>query len=85
MFIGIPLNYRNTQCIADMVSSFGQFHYWNSTDRRKVGPLIRSSFPDNALLPRSVAFREFANWGRSHGTAGTTIRLLCLLCLVFGG
>ena len=63
MFIGIPLDYRNTQCIADMVSTFGQFHYWNSTDRQKVRSLVRASFPDNALVPRSVAFREFANWG----------------------
>ena len=63
MFIGIPLDYRNTQCIADMVGSFGQFHYWNSTDRRKVRSLVRASFPDNALVPRSVTFREFANWG----------------------
>ena len=63
MFIRIPLDYRNTQCIADMVGSFGQFHYWNSTDRRKVRSLVRASFPDNALVPRSVTFREFANWG----------------------
>ena len=27
MFIGIPLDYRNTQCIDDMVSTFVQFHY----------------------------------------------------------
>ena len=46
-----------------MVGSFGQFHYWNSTDRRKVRSLVRASFPDNALVPRSVTFREFANWG----------------------
>ena len=58
-----PLDYRNTQCIADVVSTFGQFHYWNSNDRRKVRSLVRASFPDNALLPRSVTFREFVNWG----------------------
>ena len=63
MFIGIPLDYRNTQCIADMVSTFGQLHYWNSTDRRKDRSLVCASFPDNALIPRSLAFREFANWG----------------------
>lgn len=36
MFIGVPLDYRNTQCLADVVGTFGQFHYWNSTDRHKV-------------------------------------------------
>src|SRR4051812_18666933 len=46
MFIGIPLDYCNTHCIADMVGTFGQLHYWNSTDRRMVRSLV--CVPDNA-------------------------------------
>lgn len=63
MFIGIPLDYRNTQCLSDVVGTFGQFHYWNHNDRRRVRSLVRASFPNNALVPRDVVFRQFSNWG----------------------
>ena len=57
MFIGIPLDYRNTQGLADVVGTFGQFHYWNHTDRRHARSLVRASFPENDLVPRDVVFR----------------------------
>lgn len=63
MFIGIPLDYCNTQALADVVGTFGQFHYWNHNDHHRARSLVRASFPDNALVPRDVVFREFANWG----------------------
>lgn len=63
MFIGVPLDYRNTQCLADVVGTFGQFHYWNHNDRHRVRSLVRASFPNNTLVPRDMVFREFANWG----------------------
>ena len=63
MFIGVPLDYRNTTNLAEIVGTFGQFHYWNDTDRRKVRSMVKCSFPDNALVPHSVVFRDFATWG----------------------
>ena len=29
MFVGVPLDYRNEVNLAEVVGTFGQFHYWN--------------------------------------------------------
>src|SRR3954470_5923552 len=62
MIIGVPLDYRNTCCLSEMIGTFGQFISWEHTYRRLVRTLIRASFPENAMVPRDVVFREFANW-----------------------
>ena len=36
MFIGVLLDYRNTQYLSDVVSTFGQFHYRDEQDQRLV-------------------------------------------------
>jgi hypothetical protein len=28
MFIGVPMEFRNTESIAEAVNTFGEFHYW---------------------------------------------------------
>lgn len=63
MFIGVSLDYRNTQSLADVVSTFGQFNYWNHMDRRRVRSLVNVSFADKIMVPRDVVFGEYANWG----------------------
>ena len=65
MLIGVPLDYCNTRCLSEMIGTFGQFLDWEHTDRRLVRSLVRVSFPENALVPRDILFREFAPWGGS--------------------
>src|SRR4051812_33593360 len=65
MLIGVPPDYRNTRFLSEVVGTFGQFHSWDHTDRRLVRSIVHASFPDNALVPRDVVFREFAPWGGS--------------------
>ena len=45
MFVGVPFDYRNV--LAEVVGTFGQFHYWNHQDDRLVRSLVYASFPDN--------------------------------------
>lgn len=79
MFIGVPLDYRNTKHLADVVSTFGQFHYWDHADRRRVHSLVYASFPDDILVPQSVVFHEFANWG------GTIVSWTAAVYILTGG
>lgn len=63
MFIGIPLDYRKTEFIAQAVSTFGKFQSWDSEDQYLVRTLVRASFPDTPLIPRSLVFGDYAEWG----------------------
>src|SRR4051812_31333945 len=63
MLIGVPLDYRNTRYLSEVVGTFGQFIEWDHNDRRLVRSLVHASYPDNALVPRDVVFREFSPWG----------------------
>lgn len=47
MFIGVPLDYHNAHNLAEVVGTFGQFHYWNEVDDRLVRSPVYASFPDN--------------------------------------
>ena len=63
MFIGIPLDYRNTECIADLVGTFGKFHSWDSEDPYLARTVVEASFPDTPLVPRDVVFGDYAESG----------------------
>jgi hypothetical protein len=52
MFLGIPLDYCNDYDIANDVSTFGKFHFWNSEDPIKGRALVYASFPSPSLVPR---------------------------------
>ena len=58
MFIGIPMDYRNTECITEAVNTFGEFHYWQHHDIQKCRTLVYATFPAPALVPRDVVFRQ---------------------------
>src|SRR3954464_14349117 len=83
MLIGVPLDYRNTRRLSEMIGTFGQFLDWAHTDRRLVRSLVRASFPENALVPRDIVFREFSPWGAQlcPGQRRFTYSLLDLLTL----
>lgn len=63
MILGIPLDYRCTDYIADAISTFGHFHHWHQDDPRLVRTLAYVSFPAPSLVPRDVVYREYANFG----------------------
>jgi hypothetical protein len=58
MFIGIPMEFRNTESIAEAVNTFGEFHYWQHRDIQKCRALVYATFPSPALVPRDVVFRQ---------------------------
>jgi hypothetical protein len=58
MFIGIPLNFRNTHCIKEAVNTFGEFHYWYHYDTELTRSMVYATFPSPALVPRDVVFRQ---------------------------
>ena len=66
MIVGIPLDYRRTQYIADAISTFGRFHHWHQDDPLLVRTLAYFSFPATTLVPRDVVYREFADFGGSR-------------------
>jgi hypothetical protein len=45
------------------VSTFGQFHTWNSNDPIKERALVYASFPSPQLVPRDVVFGKFGTVG----------------------
>ena len=63
MFLGIPLDLRNTDCIRAAVNTFGKFHHWISDDPYLVRSLVFASFPEDVLVPRDVVFMDYAAWG----------------------
>lgn len=69
MFLGIPLDLRNTQNIRAAVNTFGNFQHWVSDDPYLVRTIVFASFPEDILVPRDVVFSDYAAWGglRSRG------------------
>jgi hypothetical protein len=63
MFLGVHPDYRNNLDIANAVSTFGQYHTWNSNDPVKDRVLVYASFPSPQLVPRDVVFGKFATIG----------------------
>jgi hypothetical protein len=63
MFLGIPPDYRNDYDIANAVSTFGKFHFWNNEDPIKCRALVYASFPSPSLVPRGVVFGKYAAVG----------------------
>ena len=63
MMLGVPLDYRRTQYIADAVSTFGRFHHWHQDDPMLVRTLVYVSFLAPSLVPRDVVYREYTNFG----------------------
>ncbi|KAE8817379.1 hypothetical protein D1007_05075 [Hordeum vulgare] len=63
MFLGLPLDFRNTNDLRAAVNTFGEFHHWVSDDPYLVRSIVFASFPDDILVPRSVTFSEYAAWG----------------------
>jgi hypothetical protein len=62
-FLGIPLDYRNDQDIANVVSTFGRFHHWHHIDGALDRTLVYVSFPSPALVPRDIVFGHYSNLG----------------------
>ncbi|KAE8810425.1 hypothetical protein D1007_12899 [Hordeum vulgare] len=63
MFLGVPLDFRNTDDLRAAVNTFGEFHHWVSDDPYLVRSVVFAFFPDDFLVPRSVTFSEYAAWG----------------------
>ena len=63
MFLGIPLDLRNTGCIRAAVNTFVKFHHLISDDPYLVRSLVFASFPEDVLVPRDVVFMDYAAWG----------------------
>ncbi|KAM0889518.1 hypothetical protein ACQ4PT_027648 [Festuca glaucescens] len=63
MFVGMNPDYRNDLDIANAVSTFGKFHYWNHTDPILERVLVYDAFPSPSLVPRDVVFGRFASVG----------------------
>jgi hypothetical protein len=63
MFLGVPGDYRNDIVIANAVSTFGKYHFWNNLDPLKTRILVYASFPSLALVPRDVVFGKFSSAG----------------------
>ncbi|KAM0852655.1 hypothetical protein ACQ4PT_051620 [Festuca glaucescens] len=58
MFIGTPMDFRNTETIAEAVNTFGEFHYWQHRDIQKCRILVYATFPSPSQVPRDVVFRQ---------------------------
>jgi hypothetical protein len=63
MFMGIPPDYRNDFDIANAVSTFGKFHYWNQHDPLLERTLVYASFPSPQLVSCDVVFGRFSTVG----------------------
>ena len=63
MFLGIPLDLHNDECIRAAVNTFGKFHHWIREDPYLVRTLVFASFPEDILLPRDVVFMDYAAYG----------------------
>jgi hypothetical protein len=58
MFIGTPMDFRNTETIAEAVNTFGEFHYFQHRDIQKCRILLYATFPSPSQVPRDVVFRQ---------------------------
>ncbi|KAE8807960.1 hypothetical protein D1007_15640 [Hordeum vulgare] len=63
MFLGAPLDLRNTNDLRAVLNTFGEFHHWVNDDPYLVRSIVFAYFPDDFLVPRSVTFSEYAAWG----------------------
>ena len=63
MMLGVPLDYRRTQYIADVVSTFGRFHHWHQDDPMRSRTLDYVLFLAPSLVPRDVVYREDTDFG----------------------
>jgi hypothetical protein len=63
MFVGMHPDYRNDLDIANDVSTFGKFLYWNHTDPILERVLVYAAFSSPALVPIDVVFGIFASVG----------------------
>ena len=63
MMLRVPLDYRTTQHISNAVRSSGHFHILHQDDPMMVRSLAYVSFPAPTMVPRSVTYREFADFG----------------------
>ncbi|KAE8806105.1 hypothetical protein D1007_17707 [Hordeum vulgare] len=63
LFLGVPLDFRNTNDLWAAVNIFGEFHHWVSDDLYLVRSIVCASFPDDILVPCSVTFFDYAAWG----------------------
>jgi hypothetical protein len=54
MFLGILPDYHNDLDIANAVSMFGQYQFWNNEDPIKDRVLVYANFPSPQLVPRDV-------------------------------
>jgi hypothetical protein len=63
MFLGIPLDYRNTFDIANAIASFGTYHNWHNDDDVLDRKLVLASYPSAATVPRDVVFGRYSNIG----------------------
>jgi hypothetical protein len=66
MFLGIPLDYRNTFDIANVVATFGTYHNWHRDDEILDRTLVFASYPSTATVPRDVVFGRYANLGAAR-------------------
>jgi hypothetical protein len=66
MFLGIPLDYRNTFDIANVVATFGTYHNWHHDDEVLDRTLVYASYPSAATVPRDVVFGRYANLGAAR-------------------
>jgi hypothetical protein len=63
MFLGIPLDYRNTFDIANAVATFRTYQNWHHDDEVLHRTLVFASYPSAATVPRDVVFGWYANLG----------------------
>ncbi|XBH90781.1 hypothetical protein VPH35_082346 [Triticum aestivum] len=63
MFLGVPLDLRNTENLRAAVNTFGKFHHWISDDLYLVRSIVFASFREDILVPRDVVFSDYAAWG----------------------
>uniref|UniRef100_A0ACD5Y5U5 Uncharacterized protein n=1 Tax=Avena sativa TaxID=4498 RepID=A0ACD5Y5U5_AVESA len=76
MFLGIPPDYRTTYDIANAVSTFGQYHFWNNNDPILERALVYAYFPSPQLVPRDVVFGKFATVGGAKETWTAAVFIL---------
>ncbi|KAM0902612.1 hypothetical protein ACQ4PT_019202 [Festuca glaucescens] len=58
MFIGTPMDFRNTETIAEAINTFGEFHYWQHRDIQKCRILVYATFRSPDQVPRDDVFRQ---------------------------
>jgi hypothetical protein len=76
MILGIPPDYHNDVHIANAISSFGKFYFWNRIDPIKCRALVYASFPSPTHVSRDVVFGKFANVGGVRESWTTPVYIL---------